>query len=99
MINVNMEKMMKLMNDVFSYLASSIREPGTYSSQSKVNTKGLASSSSSRPTSSANVRKLNAVVSLRCSREINNQVGYSKKQADMLTLSSKIHLLPLFFSA
>ena len=59
----NMEKMMRLMTEQFSQLASSFREPGTFPSQPEVNPKGLPSSSGLPPND--NVRKINVVISLR----------------------------------
>jgi len=68
MVNANMGKMMRMMIEQFSQLASSFREPGAFSSQPEVNPKGLVSSPSSRPLSSENVRKINAIISLRSGR-------------------------------
>jgi len=73
MISANMEKMMGMMTEQVSQLASSSREPGTFPSQPKVNPKGHTSSSSGGNPSEA-VRKVNAVISLRSDREIDNQV-------------------------
>ena len=57
----------------FFQLASSSREPGTFLSQPVVNPKGHTFSSSGANPSEF-VRKLNAVISLRFGREIDNQV-------------------------
>ena len=62
MMNANM-KMMRLMIEQFSQLASSSKEPDTFPSQLEVNPKGLPSSSGLPPND--NVRKMNAVISLR----------------------------------
>jgi len=72
MINANMERMIRMMTEQFSQLAPSSRELGTFPSQSEVNPKGNASSSSGNPNEL--VRKVNAVISLRSGREIDNQV-------------------------
>jgi len=64
MVNANMEKMMRMMTKQFSQLASSSREPGIFPSQPEVNPKGLVSPPSSGPSSSENVRKINAIISL-----------------------------------
>ena len=77
MMNVNMEKTMRLMTKQFSQLASSSTELGTLPSQPEMNPKGLPSSS--RLPSNDNVRKINAVISLRSGREIDNQVRNSKE--------------------
>ena len=69
---------MRMMTEQFSQLASSSREPGTFPSQPEVNPKGLVCSPSSGPSSSENVRKINAIISLRPGRKIDNQVGNSK---------------------
>jgi len=63
MISANMEKMMRMMTEQFFQLASSSREPGTFSSQPKVNPKGHTSSSSSANPSES-MRKVNAVIPL-----------------------------------
>ena len=55
-MNTNMRKMMRLMTEQFYQLASSSREPDTFSNQPVVNSKGLPSSSG--PPSNDNVRKL-----------------------------------------
>lgn len=73
MINANIEKMMRMMTEQFSQLASSSRKPGTFSSQLEVNPKSHAFSSSGANPSEA-VRKVNAVLSLQAGREIDNQV-------------------------
>jgi len=70
MINANIERMMRMMIEQFFQLASSSREPGTFPSQPEVNPKGHTSSSSGDP--SELVRKVNAVISLRSGREIDN---------------------------
>ena len=70
MINANMERMMRMMTEQFSKLASSSREPGTFPSHPEVNPKGHTSSSSGNPSES--VRKVNSVISLRSGREIDN---------------------------
>ena len=70
MINANMEKMMRMMTEQFSQLASSSREPGTFPSQPEVNPKGHVPLSSSNPNES--VRKVNAVISLHSGREVDN---------------------------
>jgi len=44
-----------------------------------VNPKGLVSSPSFGSSSSENVRKINAIISLRSGRKIDNQVGNSKE--------------------
>ena len=72
MINVSKERIMRMMTEQFSQLASSSREPGTFPSQPKVNPKGHASSSSANPNEP--VRKVNAVISLHSGREVDNQV-------------------------
>ena len=79
MVNANMEKMMRMMTEQFFQLASSSREPGTFTSQPEVNLKGLISYPSSGPTSSENVRKKNAIISLRSSQKIDDQVRNSKE--------------------
>ena len=72
MINANMERIMRMMIDQFSQSALSSREPGTFPSQPEVNLKGYACSSFGNPNEP--VRKVNATVSLRSGREIDNQV-------------------------
>jgi len=64
--------MMRMTTEQFFQLALSSREPGTFPSQPEVNPKGHASSSSGNPNEL--VRKVNAVISLRSSREVDNQV-------------------------
>jgi len=71
MINANIERMMRMMTEWFSPLASSSRKTGTFSSQLEVNPKGHASSSGN---SSESVRKVNVVISLHYGREIDNKV-------------------------
>ena len=71
MVNANMEKMMRMMTEQFFQLASSSRKPGTFPSQPEVNPKGLVSPPSG-PSSSENVRKINAIISLRSGRKIDN---------------------------
>jgi len=71
MINANMERMMRMMTKQFSPLASPSKEPCNFPSQPEVNLKGDTSSSGNP---SEPVRKLNIVISLRYSREIDNQV-------------------------
>ena len=61
-----------MMTEQFSQLASSSREPDTFSSQPEMNPKGYASSSYGEPNKP--VRKVNAVISLRSGREVDNQV-------------------------
>jgi len=70
MINANMERMMRIMIEQFSLLASSFRKLGTFLSQPKVNPKGYASPPSGNP--SELLRKLNVVISLRPGREVDN---------------------------
>ena len=70
--NAHMERMMRMITELFSQLASSSREPGTFPSQPEVNPKGHTPSPSSGINES--VRKVNAVISLRSGREIDNQV-------------------------
>ena len=70
MINANMEKMMRMMTEQFSQLVSSSREPDTFSSQPEMNPKGYASSSYGEPNKP--VRKVNAVISLRFGKEVDN---------------------------
>jgi len=72
MINANMERMMRMITEQFSQLASSSREPGTFPSQPKVNPKCHTSSSSGNHSES--MRKVNAVISLLSGREIDNWV-------------------------
>jgi len=72
MINVNIKRMMRMMTEQFSQLASSYRESGSFLSQPEVNPKGRTFSSSGSP--SEPVRKVNAVISLHSGRKINNQV-------------------------
>jgi len=72
------KKMMRMVTEQFFQLASSSGEPGTFPSQPEVNPKGLISPPSSRSSSSENVRKINAIISLRSGRKI-NQVGNSKE--------------------
>jgi len=68
-----LEEMMRMMIEQFSQLASSSRELGTFPSQPEVNPKGYTSSSwAANPNES--MRKVNAVISLRSGREIDNQV-------------------------
>ena len=62
LINANMERMMRMITEQFSQLASSSRELGTFPSQPEVNPKGHASSSSGNPNESR--RKVNTVISL-----------------------------------
>ena len=62
----------------FSQLASSSREPSTFPSQSEVNPKGHASSSSGGNPNEP-LRKVTTVISLGSGREINNQVGNSSE--------------------
>jgi len=74
MINTNMERMI---TEQFFQLTSSSREPGTFPSQPEVNPKGHASPSSGNPNEL--VRKVNAGISLRFGREVDNQVRNSNK--------------------
>jgi len=72
LINANMKRMMRMMSEQFFQLASSSRKPGTFLSQPEVNPKGHASPSSGNPREP--VRKVNAVISLHSSGEVDNQV-------------------------
>jgi len=63
-IHVNMERIMRMMTEQFSKLASSTRESGTVLSQLEVNPKGYASSSYEVNPSEI-VRKVNAAISLK----------------------------------
>jgi len=72
MINVNMERMMRMITEQFSQLASSSRELGNFPSQPEVNPKGHDSSSFSNPNEP--MRKVNVVISLCSGREVDNQV-------------------------
>ena len=69
--------MKRLITEQFSQLASSSREPGAFPSQPEVNPKGLPSSSGLPPNN--NVRKINAVISLKLGGEIDNQTRNSKE--------------------
>jgi len=73
MVSANMKKMMRMITEQFSQLASSSRESGTFRSQPEVNTK-LHTSSSSGADPSEFVRKVNATISLQSGREIDDQV-------------------------
>jgi len=77
MINANIERLMRVMTEQFSQLASSFRESGTFPCQLEVNPKGDPSSSSGNRSES--LRKVNVLRSLRSSREIDNQVRNSNK--------------------
>jgi len=72
-----MDRMIGMMTEQFSQLASSSREPGTFPSQPEVNPKAHASSSLGNPSES--MRKVNAVISLYYGREIDNQVRSPNK--------------------
>ena len=73
MINANMERVIRTMTEQFFQLASFSWEPGTFSSQPEVNSKGHTSSSSvSNP--GEHIRELNVVISLWSGRELDNQV-------------------------
>jgi len=63
MINVNMEKMKRMIIEQFSQLASSSREACTFPGQPKVNPNGHTSYSSSINPSEP-MRKANTVISL-----------------------------------
>ena len=69
---------MRIINEQFSQLASSTGELDTFLSQLEVNPNSHASFFS-RVNSSKTVRKVNAIISIRSSREIDNQVENSKK--------------------
>ena len=64
------KQMMRMMTEQFFQLASFSREAGTFPSQIEVNPKGLVSSPSFVPSSSENVRKKNAIISLRSGQKI-----------------------------
>jgi len=70
--------MVRMMVEQFLQLASS-RKPGTFSNQPEVNPKDLVASSSSGPFSSKNMKNINAIISFRLHREIDNQVKNSKE--------------------
>ena len=72
MINVNMERMIRIMTEQFFQLALSSRKSGTFPSQPEVNPKVHASSSSGNLYEP--VRKVNAIVSFRSDRGVDNQV-------------------------
>jgi len=72
MINANMERMIRMMTEQFSHLTSSSSELGTFPSQPEVKPKGYVFPSSGSPNEP--VRKVNAVISLRPGREVDNQV-------------------------
>jgi len=75
-----MEKMIRMMTKQFFKLALSSRESGTFSSKPEMNPKGHASFSSNINHNEF-VSKVNAVISLRSSEEIDNQIGTSSEQS------------------
>jgi len=92
MINANMETMMRMITEQLFQLASSSREPGTFSTQPEVNPKGHASPSSGNPNEP--VRKVNAVISLHSGQEVDSQVRNPNEPCRYPPNSSRI-LLPL----
>ena len=72
------ERMMRTMSEQFAQLAMSNREKGTFPSQPEANPRG-GSSSSFNPN---DVRKVNAVISLRSRKKIDTHVG--EQQANEL---------------
>jgi len=73
MINTSIERMKRVMSEQFFQSASYSKELGTFLSQPHMNPKGHTSSSSGTNPSKS-VRKMNVVISLRFSQEIDNQV-------------------------